>query len=193
MGLIVAVWTSPWCNHATDDPKKTQHLTSLAGAKERLHLFSANLLEEGSFDAIVEGCEGVFHTASPIQLSVSNPEVHFLYQTGNFLLSIKIAFYSTEFEILDMVCRISNFTTTTFFFTIFFYCRPIFHFYLLFWMIYIPLDFDLDDVKASILTTNREFLISNSMALWCVSISLLLCKMEESNIVSRVKPWRIFL
>ncbi|XP_071931736.1 phenylacetaldehyde reductase-like [Coffea arabica] len=61
-----------------NDPKKTQHLTSLAGAKERLHLFSANLLEEGSFDAIVEGCEGVFHTASPVQLSVSNPEAELL-------------------------------------------------------------------------------------------------------------------
>ncbi|CDP18887.1 unnamed protein product [Coffea canephora] len=59
-----------------NDPKKTQHLATLAGAKERLHLFSANLLEEGSFDAIVEGCEGVFHTASPVQLSVSNPEMH---------------------------------------------------------------------------------------------------------------------
>ncbi|KAL6311810.1 hypothetical protein AAG906_033286 [Vitis piasezkii] len=48
----------------TDDPKKTEHLLALEGAKERLHLFKADLLEEGSFDSIVEGCEGVFHTAS---------------------------------------------------------------------------------------------------------------------------------
>ena len=60
-----------------DDPKKTEFLMALDGAKERLHLFQANLLEEGSNDAIVDGCEGVLHTASPVQLSVSNPQVHF--------------------------------------------------------------------------------------------------------------------
>ncbi|KAK6144052.1 hypothetical protein DH2020_020872 [Rehmannia glutinosa] len=48
-----------------DDPKKTQHLMALDGAKERLHLMKANLLEEGSFDSLVDGCVGVFHTASP--------------------------------------------------------------------------------------------------------------------------------
>ncbi|KAH7521252.1 hypothetical protein FEM48_Zijuj07G0013400 [Ziziphus jujuba var. spinosa] len=41
-----------------NDPKKTQHLLSLDGAKERLHLLKANLLDEGSFDSLVEGCEG---------------------------------------------------------------------------------------------------------------------------------------
>ena len=61
----------------TDDPRKTEFLEALDGAKERLHLFQANLLEEGSFDAVVDGCEGVFHAASPVQLSVSNPQVNF--------------------------------------------------------------------------------------------------------------------
>lgn len=60
---------------SADDPKKTQHLLSLGGAKERLHLFKANLLEEGSFDAVVDGCEGVFHTASPFYYSVTDPQV----------------------------------------------------------------------------------------------------------------------
>ncbi|KAM1157993.1 hypothetical protein ACFX1X_028849 [Malus domestica] len=32
-----------------NDSKKTEHLRSLDGAKERLHLFKADLLEEGSF------------------------------------------------------------------------------------------------------------------------------------------------
>lgn len=59
-----------------DDPKKTDHLTSLDGAKERLHLFKANLLEEGAFDAVVDGCEGVFHTASPFYHGVKDPQVH---------------------------------------------------------------------------------------------------------------------
>ncbi|KAL3347480.1 hypothetical protein AABB24_021251 [Solanum stoloniferum] len=57
-----------------NDPKKTDHLTSLDGAKERLHLFKASLLEEGSFDAVVDGCEGVFHTASPCYLEVKDPQ-----------------------------------------------------------------------------------------------------------------------
>ncbi|KAK4492375.1 hypothetical protein RD792_003180 [Penstemon davidsonii] len=57
-----------------DDPKKTNHLFALDGAKERLKLIKADLLEEGSFDALVEGCEGVFHTASPFFLETNNPQ-----------------------------------------------------------------------------------------------------------------------
>ena len=57
------------------DPKKTKHLRSLDGAKERLHLFKANLLEEGSFDSLVNGCEGVFHTASPVTFTANDPQV----------------------------------------------------------------------------------------------------------------------
>nr|POE66553.1 tetraketide alpha-pyrone reductase 1 [Quercus suber] len=57
------------------DSKKTNHLQVLDGAKERLHLFKANLLEEGSFDSAVEGCDGVFHTASPFYHTVTDPEI----------------------------------------------------------------------------------------------------------------------
>ncbi|TXG55851.1 hypothetical protein EZV62_017164 [Acer yangbiense] len=57
-----------------NDPKKTEHLLALDGAKERLHFFKASLLEEGSFDFAVDGCDGVFHTASPVLLS-SNADV----------------------------------------------------------------------------------------------------------------------
>ena len=38
----------------------------MEGAKERLQLVRADLLEEGSFDDAVMACEGVFHTASPV-------------------------------------------------------------------------------------------------------------------------------
>ena len=62
--------------YSTDDPKKTEHLRSLDGAKERLQLFKADLLEEGSFDSAVDGCQGVFHTASPVILTASDPQVH---------------------------------------------------------------------------------------------------------------------
>ncbi|XP_056165590.1 phenylacetaldehyde reductase-like, partial [Syzygium oleosum] len=62
----------------TDDPKKTEHLLALDRAKERLQLFKANLLEEGSFDPIVEGCAGVFHTASPFYHDVKDPQAELL-------------------------------------------------------------------------------------------------------------------
>jgi len=55
-----------------NDPRKTEHLTSLAGA-ERLHLFEADVLT-GNFDPIFNGCEGVFHTASPFFWNTNDPE-----------------------------------------------------------------------------------------------------------------------
>ncbi|KAI5341936.1 hypothetical protein L3X38_009811 [Prunus dulcis] len=61
-----------------NDSKKTEHLLALDGAKERLHLFQADLMEEGSFDAAVDGCEGVFHTASPVLLSANNPQAELI-------------------------------------------------------------------------------------------------------------------
>lgn len=61
-----------------NDPKKTEHLLGLDGAKDRLQLFKANLLEEGSFDPIVEGCAGVFHTASPFYHDVKDPQAELL-------------------------------------------------------------------------------------------------------------------
>ncbi|KAG8051753.1 hypothetical protein GUJ93_ZPchr0001g29342 [Zizania palustris] len=62
----------------TADPKKTQHLRALDGAKDRLNLFEANLLEEGSFDAAVHGCDCVFHTASPFYHNVKDPKAELL-------------------------------------------------------------------------------------------------------------------
>nr|GEV61219.1 tetraketide alpha-pyrone reductase 1-like [Tanacetum cinerariifolium] len=62
--------------HATvrslDDPKKTDHLLALDGAKERLSLFEANLMDEGSFRSVVNSCECVFHMASPVLFEVSD-------------------------------------------------------------------------------------------------------------------------
>ncbi|XP_016649895.1 PREDICTED: tetraketide alpha-pyrone reductase 1-like isoform X1 [Prunus mume] len=61
-----------------NDSKKTEHLRALDGANERLHLFQADLIEEGSFDAAVDGCEGVFHTASPVLFSANNPQAELI-------------------------------------------------------------------------------------------------------------------
>ncbi|KAG7588708.1 NAD(P)-binding domain superfamily [Arabidopsis suecica] len=60
------------------DPRKTQHLVSLEGVKERLHLFKADLLEQGSFDSAIDGCHGVFHTASPFFHDVKDPQAELI-------------------------------------------------------------------------------------------------------------------
>lgn len=54
--------------------RKIAHLQNLPHASERLELVKADLLDDGSFDAAVQGCEGVFHMASPVQFVVDNPE-----------------------------------------------------------------------------------------------------------------------
>nr|KJB47141.1 hypothetical protein B456_008G012500 [Gossypium raimondii] len=54
--------------------KKVGHLWRLEGAKERLKLVRADLLEEGSFDDAIMGCQGVFHTASPVMKSSFHPK-----------------------------------------------------------------------------------------------------------------------
>lgn len=54
--------------------KKVVHLWELEGAKERLELVEADLSKEGSFDNALIGCEGVFHTASPVIGIQSDPK-----------------------------------------------------------------------------------------------------------------------
>ncbi|CAN1256668.1 Cinnamoyl-CoA reductase 1 [Linum perenne] len=48
-----------------EDPKNG-HLKELEGAKERLSLWEADLLDYDSLRRAIDGCHGVFHTASPI-------------------------------------------------------------------------------------------------------------------------------
>ncbi|GAB2229260.1 hypothetical protein Droror1_Dr00023398 [Drosera rotundifolia] len=70
---------SSWLHYPSlYDPKKTEHLLALDGAKERLHLFEANLLQDGSFDDAIDGCEGLFHTASPVTSDVKDPQAELL-------------------------------------------------------------------------------------------------------------------
>ncbi|TVU42330.1 hypothetical protein EJB05_08728, partial [Eragrostis curvula] len=49
-----------------DDDAKNAHLRALDGAAERLTLVHAELLDKESLAAAFQGCEGVFHTASPV-------------------------------------------------------------------------------------------------------------------------------
>ncbi|GAB4834406.1 hypothetical protein Ancab_032660 [Ancistrocladus abbreviatus] len=61
------------------DRKKTEHLLRFDGAEERLKLFKADLLEEGSFDSVVDGCDGVFHMASPVMFQgIKDPKAELI-------------------------------------------------------------------------------------------------------------------
>ncbi|XP_028787174.1 tetraketide alpha-pyrone reductase 1-like, partial [Neltuma alba] len=63
------------CSGLLYDPKKIDHLLKLDGAKERLQLMKADLMDEGSFDPVIEGCVGVFHTASPFIINdIKDPQ-----------------------------------------------------------------------------------------------------------------------
>lgn len=56
--------------------KKVMHLLELPNAKTHLSLWKADLLEDGSFDDVIQGCQGVFHVANPPDImSSSDPEV----------------------------------------------------------------------------------------------------------------------
>ncbi|GFZ03995.1 cinnamoyl coa reductase [Actinidia rufa] len=49
----------------SDDPKNC-HLREIEGAKERLTLCKTDLLDFSSLREAIHGCDGVFHTASPV-------------------------------------------------------------------------------------------------------------------------------
>ncbi|XP_056699294.1 tetraketide alpha-pyrone reductase 1 isoform X2 [Spinacia oleracea] len=70
------------------DDKKLEHLWRLEGAKERLKLVKADLMEEGSFDEAVMGCEGVFHTASPVVGVKQDPKTEILEPAVNGTLNV---------------------------------------------------------------------------------------------------------
>ena len=84
--------------HATvRDPgnqEKVAHLEAMAGSSPgQLHMFKADLLEPGSFDEAMAGCELVMHTASPFVISTpKDPQAEFirpaLNGTQNVLASV---------------------------------------------------------------------------------------------------------
>uniref|UniRef100_A0ACD5Y826 Uncharacterized protein n=1 Tax=Avena sativa TaxID=4498 RepID=A0ACD5Y826_AVESA len=67
--LVKLLLSRGYAVHATvRDPcdPKNEHLMQLDGAAERLRLFKADVLDRAALAAAVEGCEGVFHVASPV-------------------------------------------------------------------------------------------------------------------------------
>ncbi|CAJ2679785.1 unnamed protein product, partial [Trifolium pratense] len=71
-----------------NNPNKVDHLLKLDGAKENLQLFKADLLEEGSFDSVIQGCHGVFHTASPAVFDVDDPQTELIDPTVKGALNV---------------------------------------------------------------------------------------------------------
>ncbi len=58
-----------------DNKDKTRHLDELAAKSQgSIKYFKADLLDEGSYAEAMEGCELVFHTASPYILDVKDPQ-----------------------------------------------------------------------------------------------------------------------
>jgi nucleoside-diphosphate-sugar epimerase len=58
-----------------DNEKKISHLKDAAAkSKGTIRFFAADLLKEGSYQSAMEGCELVFHTASPFSTDVKDPQ-----------------------------------------------------------------------------------------------------------------------
>ncbi len=62
-----------------------QASAAVPGANDHLKLVPADLLEQGSFDQAVEGCDGVFHTASLFfTKNITDPQVSHSYINAIF-------------------------------------------------------------------------------------------------------------
>jgi len=68
--------------------KDLSFLTSLPGASERLQIFHADLNNPESFEAAIEGCTGVFHVATPVDLEGKEPEETVIKRSINGALGI---------------------------------------------------------------------------------------------------------
>lgn len=56
------------------DASKYPYLTDLPGAQERLSFHQADLLADGAYDEVVQGCDYVMHTASPYIVNVKDSQ-----------------------------------------------------------------------------------------------------------------------
>ncbi|CAL5384924.1 unnamed protein product [Camellia sinensis] len=72
-----------------DNKSKVSYLLDLPKAGTHLTLWKADLLEEGSFDDAIQGCDGVFHVAAYVPvLPVNDPENELIKPTVNGVLNI---------------------------------------------------------------------------------------------------------
>ncbi|KAL1198709.1 Dihydroflavonol 4-reductase [Cardamine amara subsp. amara] len=68
--------------------KKVQHLLDLPNAKTQLTLWKADLSDEGSYDDAINGCDGVFHVATPMDFESKDPENEVIKPTVNGMLGV---------------------------------------------------------------------------------------------------------
>ncbi|KAM0861782.1 hypothetical protein ACQ4PT_045642 [Festuca glaucescens] len=89
--LVKLLLSRGYAVHATvRDPcdPKNAHLTQLDGAAEGLRLFKADVLDRAALAAAVEGCEGVFHVASPVPADkIVDPQACISLQSVHFCVS----------------------------------------------------------------------------------------------------------
>ncbi|GKV20441.1 hypothetical protein SLEP1_g30565 [Rubroshorea leprosula] len=74
--------------HAAEQKRDISFLTQLPRATERLKIFNADLEDPNSFDAAIEGCRGVFHLATPMDLKDGEPPEIVATRTINGTLGI---------------------------------------------------------------------------------------------------------
>ena len=100
-GLIVNVTVRD-----VKDNLKTDHLKKMADqSKGIIKLFQADLLEQGSFEEAMKGCETVFHTAAPFNFKFKDPTEEFynpvvkgtenVLETVNKTKSVKTVIYTS--------------------------------------------------------------------------------------------------
>ncbi|KAL3624004.1 hypothetical protein CASFOL_032820 [Castilleja foliolosa] len=68
--------------------EKVKHLTELPKADTNMSLWKADMNIDGSYDEAVEGCEGVFHMATPMDFEANDPEKEVIKPTIDGMLSI---------------------------------------------------------------------------------------------------------
>jgi nucleoside-diphosphate-sugar epimerase len=69
--------------------EKAKYLLQLPGASDHLKLFSADLSVDGCFDEALAGCDGVFHTASPLNIGeITDPQAQFIEPAVNGTLNV---------------------------------------------------------------------------------------------------------
>ncbi|XP_073293401.1 dihydroflavonol 4-reductase [Primulina huaijiensis] len=71
-----------------ENMKKVKHLVELPGADTNLTLWKADMMVSGSYDEAVQGCEGVFHMATPMDFESGDPENEVIKPTVEGVLSI---------------------------------------------------------------------------------------------------------
>ncbi len=72
-----------------EDEKKTKHLREIANnSLGDIKLFSTDLLEKNSYKEAMQGCELIYHTASPFTIKVNNPQKELIEPAVNGTVNV---------------------------------------------------------------------------------------------------------